>query len=247
MKKIPFLVCLLLAPYSFVLGTPTSVFWTNCTTDVIDTGSARLNFDNYFRVRHPTRADRFLPLDVGLTAGVMNVSNIKAEIGADYYAGQIDPFSFNGKIGIEENFLCDQAPSLSVGIFNVGTRRGGPFRTNENIVDLVIGHSLPDLIGGRIFFGGFSGSKAMGKNRQGFMAAVERLFCPARDAAGTEYMQWAFLADYASGKNTVGGGGFSLKYYFTPKVSLQTGPVWFNSHSIYGKWKWSIQLDIVFP
>jgi len=53
-------------------------------------------------------------------------------------------------------------------------------------------------------------------------------------------------ADYASGKNYIGGGGFGMYHYFTKDISLLTGPVWFNDHAINGQWKWTVQLDINF-
>ena len=67
-----------------------------------------------------------------------------------------------------------------------------------------------------------------------------------KDAAGNEYNKWTFAADYASGKNFIGGGGFGMYYFFTKDISLLTGPVWFNDHVINGQWKWTVQLDINF-
>jgi hypothetical protein len=55
-----------------------------------------------------------------------------------------------------------------------------------------------------------------------------------------------FAADYASGKNYIGGGGVGLYYYFTPNISILAGPVWFNDKGINGKMKWTTQLDMNF-
>ncbi|MBI5117251.1 hypothetical protein HZA56_12320, partial [Candidatus Poribacteria bacterium] len=64
------------------------------------------------------------------------------------------------------------------------------------------------------------------------------------DMQGNEYSKLIFAADYASGENSIGGGGVGLYYFFTKDISLLTGPVWFNESKINGDWKWTIQLDI---
>lgn len=64
--------------------------------------------------------------------------------------------------------------------------------------------------------------------------AFDRGFMPVKDKAGNEYNKLVFAADYASGKNALGGGGAGLYYYFTKDISLLTGPVWFNEKVING-------------
>ncbi len=239
--------CLMLVGFSRIEATPTSAFWTVCTTDVQETNVPHIDVDNYFRLFHHNRDQSAIwPIDVGLTYGLFNWNDMKAEIGIDYIAPTRDPVYFNAKLGIAEEKLFTYSPGMSLGIFNVGTKTHGQNKTNQNIGDFCISKSLPEamLIGGRVTAGTFVGNHTMGKNRVGGMVAYDRQFCPAKDASGTEYHKWEFIADYASGKNTIGGGGFATIYYFTPKISIETGPVWFNDQSINGKWKWSIQLDI---
>ncbi len=79
------------------------------------------------------------------------------------------------------------------------------------------------------------------------MVAFDRGFLPAKDAEGNEYSKVVLAADYASGKNSIGGGGAGLYYYFTKNIDLLTGPVWFNDKGINGDWKWTTQIDINFP
>ena len=43
-----------------------------------------------------------------------------------------------------------------------------------------------------------------------------------------------------------GGGGVGIYTYFTPDISLLTGPVWFNDTTLNGNLLWTIQLDINF-
>ncbi len=133
-----------------------------------------------------------------------------------------------------------------MGFINIGTCWSGKKRTSQNVVDVIIGKKLPEKIGGNFYLGGYSGSKAVGKNKQGFMLAVQVPFIPAKDEDGTEYNKCTFSADYASGKNYLGGGGVGFTYNFTPDISLLTGPVWFNSRKLYGDWKWTVQIGIIF-
>lgn len=252
---------MLLSLVGAIHATPSSVFWTVCTTDVYDTGVGHIDVDNYFTVfNRRERGSAFLP-DVGFEAGIFTLGDIKAEAGVDYIGGASDPLYFNYGMAISEGKLFDCSPSFKVGIFNVGTRHknyAGYYtyysykknkygRTDQNIIDVIAGKNLPDWLGGgRFFVGGFSGSRAMGKNRQGFMFAYTKAFCPAIYCDGTEYNKWVFCADYVSGRNTIGGGGFGVYYYFNPYISVLSGPVWFNNQCYYGRWKWTVQIDISF-
>jgi hypothetical protein len=216
-----------------------------CTTDVYDAGIGHIDPDNYFTIFKKRGKNPSFPTDIGFEIGIFNWKDIKVETGFDYSGGTNHPFFFNVGAGVEENKMFCHSPSFKVGIFNVGTH-SGHHRTDQNILDIIVGKSLPDWIGGNLFLGGFSGSKAMGKNRQGFMAAYTRSFCPAKYCGDKDYFKWVLAVDYASGKNTVGGGGIGMYYYFTPDISILTGPVWFNDAKINGKWKWSVQVDISF-
>jgi hypothetical protein len=220
-------------------ATPTSVFWTNCTTDVQAVGIPHITVDNYFSVGNRTANGSSFPPDIGLTYGLFSWKDISCEIGTDYICGIKDPWLFNGKLGIDEGKLFSSSPSFSVGVFNLGTSH----ETNQAVLDAVIGHSLPcDL--GRLFLGLFHGKRAVGKHRSGWMAGYQKSFYTVKDAEGNDYSKWEFSADYSSGKNLNGGGGFALSYYFTPKINLQSGPVWFTDTHANGRWKWSVQLNV---
>jgi hypothetical protein len=175
---------------------------------------------------------------------------------------------FNAKLGTPEGaFFGSWFPALNVGIFDVGTKSQV---TSMNIVDFLVGKTLGPF--GRIHGGGYygnPGSVLMRENgckryataasglqcmpgqsgasaNSGGMVGYDYGFWPVKDKAGNEYNKWVFAADYASGKNFIGGGGFGMYHYFTKDISLLTGPVWFNDHVINGQWKWTVQLDINF-
>jgi len=247
MNKVFIFFALLVINLSLVEATPSSVFWTVCTTDIYSTGTGHIDQDNYFTVFNRRGHGSSFPPDTGFELGVFCWRDLRVEAGVDYLGGTDDPLFFNIGAGISEDKMFCHAPSFKIGFFNAGTRYQGYNRTNQNIMDIVIGKSLPDWLGsGRLCVGGFSGNRSIGKNRQGFMVSYQRSFCPAKHCDDKEYFKWVLCADYASGKNTIGGGGVGIYYYFTPDISILTGPVWFNSAKINGNWKWSVQIDISF-
>lgn len=209
-------------------GSPTSLFWTNCTTDVVADKVWHIDVDNYFSVDNRARNGSSFPPDIGVKVGTYSNNYIKSEAGIDYLGGEKDPFLFNGKLAVSEGKLFDAAPSLSIGVFNVGTTRV----RNQQVFDAVIGYTLPQSIG-QIFAGGYHGKRSLGTKRSGWMVGYQK-----------NYDKWWLAADYASGKNAIGGGGVGIGYFFTPKINILTGPVWFNDIKANGIWKWSVQLGI---
>jgi hypothetical protein len=236
-------------------ATPSSTFWTPMTPDIQSYGVLHIGVDNYFNVGNKTSDESAInnsfPTDVGLTVGVLPFEKLQMEIGVDYLQPADYPVYFNAKIGAPEDALFKWSPALQIGIFNVGTKRNDEGRqngTDQNIVYGVIGKTIPYL--GRLSVGPYIGNSAVLRSStgdaqdKGFMVAFDRGFFSVKDKEGNEFNRIVFAADYASGKNAIGGGGFGLYYYFTKDISLLTGPVWFNDTGVNGRWKWSIQLDI---
>lgn len=245
-NKLRVLTFTLLLNIGLLEATPSSVFWTVCTTDVYPTGTGHIDQDNYFTVFNHRGHGSSFPPDTGFEVGIFSWNDFSAEAGIDYLGGADDPLYFNLGISLREDKLFCHAPSFKIGFFNAGTNYYDHGKTNQNIVDIIIGKSLPDYIGGRLFIGAFSGSRTIGKNTEGFMISYQRSFSPAIHCDDKEYFKWVICADYSSGKNIIGGGGVGVYYYFTPDISILTGPVWFNSRKINGDWKWSLQIDISF-
>jgi len=227
-------------------ATPSTTYWTPATTDIQPFGVLHIGVDNYFTVfRKAKDGASAFGTDVGLTMGVLPFEKLQMEVGIDTVEPTDHPIFFNAKLGTPENSLFSGSPALNLGIFNVGTKKDV---TNQNIVHFMVGKTIPPL--GRFFAGPYIGNrKALvdkngEKENTGFMIGYDRGFLPAKDKEGNEYKRLVLAADYASGKNSIGGGGVGLYYYFTPTISLLTGPVWFNEKEINGKWKWTVQLDI---
>jgi len=206
--------------FSSLTASPTSVFWTDCTTSCQPEDSALINLTSFSKRG---------TYDVGLLVGLFSWKGITSEGGVDYVVGSKRPFYLNGKIAIDEEKLFTHSPSCSIGLFNVGTSR----KTNQAVVDAVFGTTLPYELG-TFSAGVYRGRHTLGKKRSGWMVGYQKTFGD----------RWQLSCDYASGKNAIGGGGVALTYFFTPKTSLQTGPIWFNDASFYGKWRWSFQLNM---
>lgn len=238
---------------SSALATPSSTLLTNMTLDIQSYKVTHLGIDNYFTVNKKTSSGEqgAFSTDLGVTIGVMPFEKIQMEVGIDAVYPTDNPYIFNAKIGAPEEALFKYSPALQVGIFGVGTKSSGPSRTDQNVIYGVIGKSIPLV--GRLSVGPYIGNKDVlvnasgAKENTGFMIGFDHSFLPTKDAAGNEYNKIIFVADYASGKNAIGGGGFGASYYFTKDISLLTGPVWFNEKKINGAWKWSTQLDINLP
>jgi len=235
---------------SMALATPSTTYWTPMVMDIQGYKSLHLGIDNYFTVdkRASSGDQSAFPTDLGLTIGVLPFEKFQMEIGVDANYPSDNPYMFNAKVGAPEDALFKGAPALQVGIFNVGTKDKV---TNQDVVYGVIGKTIPVL--GRLTAGPYIGNAGTLKNingnaeNAGFMLAFDRGFFPAKDSAGNEYSKVVLAADYASGKNAIGGGGVGVYYYFTKDISLLTGPVWFNEKAINGTWKWTTQLDINLP
>lgn len=231
-------------------ATPSSTFWVPMTPDIQSYGVLHIGVDNYFTVfKKASDGAGSFPTDAGLTIGILPFEKFQMEVGVDFMQPSDFPWSFNAKMGFPEGALFKESPALQAGIFNVGTESGV---TNQDIAYLVIGKTLP-FIGGRLSAGPYIGNSSVlvdsvGNNENtGYMVAFDHGFLPVKDKDGNEYSKIVFAADYASGDNALGGGGFGLYYFFNKDISLLTGPVWFNNTAINGQWKWSIQLDINTP
>lgn len=236
---------------NFAYATSSTTFWTPSVMDVQPYGVWHITYDNYFTVGKKGNKAKDFPTDVGLTVGVLPYEKLNLEVGYDLLEPTDDPSFFNAKLGTPENSLFNGSPGLNVGIFNVGTRKDV---TDYDILYFVAGKTLP-LEMGRIHLGYYTGitdtlkdasTDGEGAN-SGFMIGWDKGICPVNDDKGKfQFNRFVLAADFATGKNAIGGGGVGIYTYFTKDISLLTGPVCFNDTTLNGDMKWTIQLDINF-
>ena len=235
-------------------ATPSTTYWTTAVIDVQPYKVWHLGIDNYFTVLKDDPDAGAFPTDVGLTVGVLPYEKIQLEVGVDLLDPMIDsstgddnPLFFNFKFGTPEGSLFPGSPGIAAGMWNIGTESDV---TNYNIFHAMIGKTIPQI--GRIHVGAYSGNKDLLKSSgddktvgtaddeeeaTGFMIGWDRWLVKDK---------FMLAADYASGDNAVGGGGFGLYWFFAPNASVLMGPVFFNDDGVMGEWKWTTQLDVNF-
>ncbi|MEW6201194.1 MAG: hypothetical protein AB1546_04415 [bacterium] len=237
-----FLAVMLMFIGGLVGATPSTTYWTPCVMDVQPAGVWHLTYDNYSN--RSTKDFAFTNL-LGLTYGVKLSKDANMELGFDWFSDMDYPFFFNAKLGIPEGKLSPNSPGISLGIFNIGTKKN---ITNQNVIHFVVGKTVEKV---RLHGGYYTGNDDIlvssngDKEDDGFMFGFDYGFNPVEDADGT-YNKYVIAGDYASGDNLLGGGGVGLYWYFTRNASLLVGPVWYNDQGINGKVKWTTQLDINF-
>lgn len=235
-RRTSILSCLLAAALiGPAAATPSTTYWTPCTIDIQPAGVKHFGIDVYSQVGSGSS----LPTDIGLTFGADVSTKLAAEYGFDVLTPGSDPLYFNAKIGYREGVMSKHAPAVQLGIYNVGTESGV---TDQNIVYLVIGRSLPDgktrlSAAGYVGNSGVLKSSTAKKKNTGLMVAFDHVLVPGK---------WVLAGDWATGENAIGGGGVGIYYYFNKDTSLLVGPVWFNDKGINGPTKWTAQIDINF-
>jgi hypothetical protein len=227
-------------------ATPSSTIWTNMTPDIQPYGILHIGVDDYFTAfRKTSGGSGAFPTDAGLTIGLLRSKKVQMEAGIDLL-GQIDyPVTFNVKLGAPEGALFSGSPLVALGVFNIGTKRDV---TNQNVVCLTLGKAVTRF--GRLSAGPYVGNRrvlvdpAGRRANSGFMAAFDRGVLAVRGPGDESFNRLVLAADYASGRNALGGGALGLYYFFHSDVSLLVGPVWFREEAFNGKGKWTIQLDV---
>lgn len=227
-------------------ATPSTEYWSPCTMDVQAAETWHFTYDSYSTRR--TGGD--FPTDLGLEYGLRLSKVVNAEVGFDWLSKVSYPFYLNAKVGVAEGKLGKNSPGFSVGIFNVGTKKSdaaaGISGTRQNVIDIIVGKTVAKNL--RMHAGYYRGSSALlrssagQKKNSGFMFAFDYGFKPTKDG----YNRFAFIGDYMSGKNALGGGGVGLTYNFAANAGVIVGPVWFNDQGLNGKVKWTTQLDVNF-
>ena len=225
-------------------ATPSTTFWAPSTPVVQPYGVLHVTYDTYFGTKG------LYPVDTGLEIGVLPGQSLQAEVGFDlFYPTQAggEPVDFpvllNAKVGGPEGALFDGAPAWSVGIFGVGFEEDV---TDYNVAHAMMGRTFEGI--GILSAGGYYGlngnlfrSSDGDVNRSGFMAGwfSQPITCPAVDHLN-------FAWDIQTGKHVLGATAAGVYVYFTPKVDLLMGPVFFFDEDLQpgaSKWMWSMQLD----
>jgi hypothetical protein len=222
---------------SLLEATPSTVYWTPCTTYFQPFMKGHIGYDTY------VRDINMLPVDYGFTVGVLPFKEIQAEIGYDALLPSGLGIStqtvhyVNAKIGWGENALLPVG--FAAGIFNVGFVKDV---TDYNVCYAVIQKTFDNI--GTFAAGGYTGNKKLlvdesgNPDNNGFMLAY----------TSPQFSKFIIAADYFSGKNTLSAVGGGVYIYFADNVTLLTGPVFPLAKTFVGgsNMTWTVQLDIDF-
>jgi hypothetical protein len=254
MKKM--LVVLLLSATA-VQATPSTTVWAPSTTAIQPFLTPHLTYDTYFWKTGSagSTSSPIYPVTTGLTMGVLPWENFQLEVGFDLLLPGSDPLLFNAKAGVPEDKLFPFQPSLAVGIFGVGTKGSNDTQlgTDYNVLYAQIQHTLPS-VGGYVSAGGYYSlqeklfmSSAGEAQRAGFMGG----FGSPDINVGLPWLQKITISgDVQTGKNVLGAAAGALTFFFTDKVAVLTGPVYFFDPALQpggSQWMWTMQLDIDMP
>jgi hypothetical protein len=249
----------LLLAASAASATPSTTFWAPSTTAIQPFLVPHLTYDSYFwkGTAAGQAGSPVYPITTGLTMGVLPWENLQLEIGFDLLLPSQDPLLFNAKLGVPEDKLFPYQPSLAVGVFGLGTKKSKDMTnlgTDYNMLYAQVQHSIP-VVGGYVSVGGyyslqeklFQASDGSGTQRAGFMGGV---MSPDIIINAPWLQKIVLTADLQTGKNAFGAAGGGVYFYFTDKVDVLTGPVYFldpGSQPGGRQWFWTVQLDIDMP
>lgn len=225
------------------LASPSTVVWTPATTYTQPYLVPHLTFDTYVAERGA------LQNDYGLTVGVLPGSKVLGEVGFDFFLptsgrSTFDYLQLNAKATLAEGAYAKWQPGVSVGIMGVG------FESDVSDYHLLHASAGKAFSVGTVALGGYYGlgsellwTGSDGEARGGLLASYVSPDL-VLDLPGLKKV--AFAADLSTGQNWFGAVGGGAAFYFTPAVSLLTGPVWLLDGDYYADndFLWTFQLDV---
>jgi hypothetical protein len=225
-------------------ATPSTVVWTPATTYVQPVLVPHLTYDTYFAEQGA------YGIDTGLTVGVLPFEKVQGEIGVDlFYPGYTqNGLYLNAKVGVPEGALGAGFPGLSGGIYNVGFESDV---TDYNIVHAELAKTFPV---GTFAVGAYYGlNDALLVDENGEAAQAGFMASWAGPELKTDLpglLKIVPAIDLMTGSSALGAVGTGLSLYFSPTVSLITGPVFFLNPDVQpgnASFMWTFQIDIDVP
>jgi hypothetical protein len=205
---------------SSVFATASTQIW-NPSTDIQALGTVHLGIDNYFMTLWPQNGAVSVPVDIGLTYGLLP----GLEVGIDGFYPSSTQYKLNAKYGIAEN---GNMPAFAVGGYNFGfDTKGSGFSADENIAYALVAKTF-----------------SLGRLSAGYYAGNEKVLLSLDgDAANTGYILtwdkaltdkiWACV-DYSTGYSAYGALFYGFSYLFSQNTSIIFGYGTFNGHQNTG-------------
>jgi len=231
-------------------ATPTTTVWAPSTTAVQAYLTPHLTYDTYFwnKGSSGSTTSPIYPVTTGLTMGVLPFEDLQLEVGFDLLLPASDPLLLNAKLGTAEDKLFKWQPSVAIGIMGVGTAEA----TRYDILYGQLQHTLP--FGGFVSAGGYYAlsetnfhSSTGEVERAGFIGGIGS---PDINVNLPWLQKITLAADVQTGKNAFGAAGGAISFFFTDKISVLTGPIYFFDRDVQpgsSRVMWTMQLDIDMP
>ena len=178
------------------------------------------------------------PTSYGLTVGAVQTPFISVEVGFDIKEQTDNPWFINSKVSVLEESLFEHSPSLTVGIYDVGTEQDF---TGYNISYALIGKTIP--VAGRVAFGYYYGNEDLLKNADGEADHHSFLFSWDRTLAEVDDRLWTAI-DFMGGENMYGAISLGVAWRFSPNIGALIGYQIFNNTEVAGENTFTIQFDI---
>jgi hypothetical protein len=226
-KKLAAAAAIVVLACGSAMATPSTQIWIP-STDAKDFKNIHIDIDNY--TRFSTAADAGANMyNIGVSAGVLPLENLKLEVGFDYLKQNIKayddhPIYLNAKLATPEGaFGIKELPAFAVGGYNISTVDS--VLTQQNIIYGLTAKTFPVI--GRLSVGGYKGDKdalSVGgstKTNTGVLASWDRSMPEISDKL------W-LAVDYMSGKNLNGEISVGGSWAFSKQISLIVGAVFFN-------------------
>ena len=233
------LAALALLVSSSALATPTTTVWAPSTTGIQPFLTPHLTYDSYFN------KPAGYPMTTGLTMGVLPWETVQAEVGFDLMLPGNTPFMMNAKVGVPEDKVGSWFPSFAVGAFDVMTADN----PSTDLYNMVYGQVQHSVLGGFVSVGGYYAlsSKLATVDKAGVIAGAGSPDIPIN---APWLQKITVTADMQTGHNSFGAVAGALNFFFTDRISVLTGPVYFldsdlqpGGHKLF----WTLQLDIDMP
>lgn len=225
-------ICVNVLNTVFSFSTPSTQIWIP-STDFQGFGKLHLGLDDYLRLVNNNGSRGGTIYCAGLTSEFLPFNKFQGEIGVDYYTMSDPvydnhPLLFNIKLGIPEDSLFKNSPSIAFGLYNAGTKKN---LTNYNMYYGLVAKNIPVI--GRISAGYYYGNKAVLLDENGKVDNKGLLL--SWDRTMTEISDKLWLAvDYQGGKNSFGVLNFGFAWAFSKNVSVIFAyDIWNNKSVLY--------------
>lgn len=176
--------------------------------------------------------------NIGVTIGVLDYENIKAEVGINYFVREGGLIDLGAKIGFEECVYNQYSPSFAVGVFNAGIKTKDEVLSKNNVFYIITSKSF---FLSKVYAGAFHGNKTMGEFQSGsFIGLTQHLIVYNVDETH-QRSKLDLTGEYVMGDSKFSGAKVELKYLISPNLSIKAGPIWDFKKMTTETSKWSLQ------